>query len=955
MRKLLFFVMTGLVVLSLLVSACGRATPEPTPVPPKPTPVPEEKFKVGMVSDVGGIDDASFNENTWKGLQDAVDALGVEAAFLESQAQADYEPNIIEFAEQGYDMIITVGFLLGDATYKMAAQYPDVKFAIVDYPADPNLTNLKGILFNVDEASFPVGYLAAAMADELDSEGPAVSYIGGMQIPPVEQFIAAYEAGVEYYNEKYGKDVGFTGVYVGDFEAPDQGKIQANSLIDEGADIIMGVGGKTGNGGIAAAKERGKWGVGVDVDQYYTLPNEKDILVTSTVKRLDKAVFSVIKDAVEGTFTGGDNYIATLANEGVGVGPFHDFEDKVPDNIKADLAEIQAAIIAGELATGWPPEAAPPEVAFKVGMVSDVGGIDDASFNENTWKGLQDAVDALGVEAAFLESQAQADYEPNIIEFAEQGYDMIITVGFLLGDATYKMAAQYPDVKFAIVDYPADPNLTNLKGILFNVDEASFPVGYLAAAMADELDSEGPAVSYIGGMQIPPVEQFIAAYEAGVEYYNEKYGKDVGFTGVYVGDFEAPDQGKIQANSLIDEGADIIMGVGGKTGNGGIAAAKERGKWGVGVDVDQYYTLPNEKDILVTSTVKRLDKAVFSVIKDAVEGTFTGGDNYIATLANEGVGVGPFHDFEDKVPDNIKADLAEIQAAIIAGELATGWPPPAPPAAGDLGTEENPIIWSFVPSGEMERVAAGAESVADLIYKETGLVIETSVATEYAGVIEAMCADPPKAHMASLATFSYVLAADKGCAEAELVSVRYGSPTYNGQLIVRADSGIKEITDLEGKTFCRPDPLSTSGWIIPMLTLRAAGIDTDTDLAEVVDAGSHDGVASAVYNGDCDVGATYVDARTRIEADYPDVMEQVIVIALTEDIPNDGVQYVSSFPRELRDKINAALLKIAETDEGKEALDTAYQWAALMQMDDTFYDPFRQMLSASGLNIEDLQ
>lgn len=272
-----------------------------------------------------------------------------------------------------------------------------------------------------------------------------------------------------------------------------------------------------------------------------------------------------------------------------------------------------------------------------------------------------------------------------------------------------------------------------------------------------------------------------------------------------------------------------------------------------------------------------------------------------------------------------------------------------------IGTEEHPIIWSFVPSGEMERVAAGAESVADLIFEETGLVIETSVATEYAGVIEAMCADPPKAHMGSLATFAYVLAADRGCAEAELVSVRFGSPTYNGQFIVRADSGITSIADLKGKTFCRPDPLSTSGWIIPMLTMRAEGIDSDTDLAEVVDAGSHDAVVASVYNGDCDAGATYVDARTRIEEDSPDVMDVVSVIALTEDIPNDGVQYVPSFPRELRDQINAALMKIAETEEGVEALNTAYQWTGLEAHDDTFYDPFRQVLDASGLDIKALQ
>jgi phosphonate transport system substrate-binding protein len=277
------------------------------------------------------------------------------------------------------------------------------------------------------------------------------------------------------------------------------------------------------------------------------------------------------------------------------------------------------------------------------------------------------------------------------------------------------------------------------------------------------------------------------------------------------------------------------------------------------------------------------------------------------------------------------------------------------PKEAELGTEENPIIWSFVPSGEMERVTGGAASVADLIYEETGLVIQTNVATEYAGVVEAMCSDPPETHMASLATFAYVLAADKGCAEAELVAVRFGSPTYNGQFIVRADSGITSIADLAGKTFCRPDPLSTSGWIIPMLTMRAAGVDTGTDLAEVVDAGSHDAVAAGVYDGTCDAGATYVDARTRIEEDHPDVMEQVVVLAVTEDIPNDGVQYVSSFPRELRDQINDALLKIAGTEEGAEALDTAYQWAGLEKHDDTFYDPFRQVLQASGMSIEELQ
>jgi len=299
--------------------------------------------------------------------------------------------------------------------------------------------------------------------------------------------------------------------------------------------------------------------------------------------------------------------------------------------------------------------------------------------------------------------------------------------------------------------------------------------------------------------------------------------------------------------------------------------------------------------------------------------------------------------------------VKRVLVVLFVGLLAVGMLASCGPKEPELGSEENPIVWSFVPSGEMERVAGGAQAVADLLQAETGLYFETNVATEYAGVIEAMCSDPPEAHMGSLATFAYVLAADRGCAEAKLVSVRYGSPTYNGQIIVRADSGINALTDMAGKTFCRPDPLSTSGWIIPNLTLRAAGINPESDLAEIVDAGSHDAVVAAVYNGDCDAGATYVDARSTIEEDSPDVMEQVVVIEVTEDIPNDGVQFVPSVSEEMRTKIIDGLLAVAETEEGQEALDTAYSWAALEKHDDTFYDPFRQVLQAAGMSIEDLQ
>jgi len=277
----------------------------------------------------------------------------------------------------------------------------------------------------------------------------------------------------------------------------------------------------------------------------------------------------------------------------------------------------------------------------------------------------------------------------------------------------------------------------------------------------------------------------------------------------------------------------------------------------------------------------------------------------------------------------------------------------ATPTPAALGTEGNPIVWSFVPSGDTNEIVAGGEEVADMIYDLTGLVVKVSVATEYAGVIAALSSDPPSAHMASLATFSYVLAADRGVADAALVAVRFGSPTYNGQIIANVNSGVNTITDLVGKTFARPDPLSTSGWIIPMLTMRAAGIDTDNDI-EVVDAGGHTGVVSAVYNGDVDAGATYVDARSNIQGDHPDVMDKVKVIAVTESIPNDGVQFQPSVPADIRKKIVDALLEIAQPEDGKEALGRAYQWDDLVERGDSFYDPFRQVLQASGLKASDL-
>ena len=269
-----------------------------------------------------------------------------------------------------------------------------------------------------------------------------------------------------------------------------------------------------------------------------------------------------------------------------------------------------------------------------------------------------------------------------------------------------------------------------------------------------------------------------------------------------------------------------------------------------------------------------------------------------------------------------------------------------------LGTEENPIIMSFVPSGDTQEIIASGDQIAQMITDKTGLVVEANVGTDFAAVREAMGAG--KAHIGWLNTFNYVLANEKYSVDVGLVTDRYGSTTYVGQFNVRADSGITSLQDLKGKVMCWVDPNSTSGYIIPRIMLKANGIDPDNDFAKTVEAGSHNNVITQVYNGDCDVGTTYADARSSVEEDLPDVKDKVIILATTTDIPNDSVSFVEDFPADMRDQIVNALLEFAGTEEGKEALNNLYNIAGLQAADDSFYDSFRADLSKAGVDIEEL-
>jgi len=303
-----------------------------------------KKLKVGLVTDVGKVDDKTFNQFAYEGMMRAAKEFGLEANYIETQQPTDYEKNIQTFAEEGYNMIITVGFMLTDATLKMAAQYPDIKFAGVDQFYEKPLDNTMGLLFAEDQAGFLAGALAAMM-----SKTGIIGIVAGMEIPPVIKYRKGYENGAKYINP----DIKVLGVYIDSFTAPDRGKAAAEAQIAEGADVIFGAGGPTGSGGIVAAMEKGVYGIGVDQDEYYTTMGggPAPYLLSSAMKRVDNAVYNAIKAFVEGNFKGG-HFIGTAANGGIGYAPFHDTESKVPKEVKNKLDDILKKLADGSLETG---------------------------------------------------------------------------------------------------------------------------------------------------------------------------------------------------------------------------------------------------------------------------------------------------------------------------------------------------------------------------------------------------------------------------------------------------------------------------------------------------------------------------------------------------------------------------------------------------------------------------
>lgn len=337
-----------LALVMVLVVACGGSTTEPaadegdTAEADCSSP---DVFCIGLVTDVGEIDDKSFNQSAWEGVQQAGEELGAKIDYIETGDAKDYGNNIGLFANNDYDVIVTVGFALAEATATAAAEYPDIDFIGVDQFQGEPVENVAGLIFSEDKA----GFLAGALAAMLSESGKVAAVLGTDLVPPVVAFKEGYEGGARYINPDIelistyhpgGMDVAFTD--------PEWGATTAKQALDQGADVVFGAGGKTGNGAlIEVAGSEGSYCIGVDSDQWETVPEAHDCLVSSAMKLITPGVFDLIKLSNDGEFPSG-NFVGD-----VGLASFHDFDAEIPQDVKDSLTEIEAGLQDGSIETGY--------------------------------------------------------------------------------------------------------------------------------------------------------------------------------------------------------------------------------------------------------------------------------------------------------------------------------------------------------------------------------------------------------------------------------------------------------------------------------------------------------------------------------------------------------------------------------------------------------------------------
>jgi basic membrane protein A len=327
-----------LAALVLGIAACGGDDDDSGGSDKSSSESSGKSIKAGVVTDIGGLNDRSFNFLANKGLEDAESKLGVEGRVFLSKSNGDYIPNLTTAAQQQEDLTISVGFLMGEATATVAKKFPKNQFAIVDFSAAAlkgKPTNVEGLLFKEQEAGYLAGYLAGLWAK--DNNADTVSTVGGQKIPPVDHYIAGFQKGATDANPQIKTLNGYSQDFV------DQAKCKEIALnqIAQGSKVVFQVAGQCGLGALDAAKEKKVQGIGVDADQAYLGPH----ILTSALKKVDVAVFDAIKRAQDGSFKGGTDVIATVENDGVGLGKIGPAGEKYADQIK----KVQEDIASGKI------------------------------------------------------------------------------------------------------------------------------------------------------------------------------------------------------------------------------------------------------------------------------------------------------------------------------------------------------------------------------------------------------------------------------------------------------------------------------------------------------------------------------------------------------------------------------------------------------------------------------
>lgn len=343
------FVLRDGVLVGAVVLVLAGCAPVPTD---DGTAGPGSDFCARMVTNSGGLEDRSFNEASWAGLEQAADQFGIGVDVLVSTSEVDLVPNVEQAVGTGCDFILTVGWELAPATSESAAANPDVDFAIVDEVVDA--PNVKPIVFDTAQAAYLAGYLAAGV-----SQTGKVATFGGGKQPPVTLFMDGFVDGVARYNEVHGTSVTVIGwdkatqdgLFTGDFEDINKGLVTTQGLIDQGVDVILPVAGQVGEGAARAALDSGGKAlvIWVDSDGYETLAAEfRPVLLTSVLKNTGPAVVDIVKSSLDETF---DNapYIGTLGNGGVDIAPYHDLDARVGAPLAAEIDALRAEIIAGSI------------------------------------------------------------------------------------------------------------------------------------------------------------------------------------------------------------------------------------------------------------------------------------------------------------------------------------------------------------------------------------------------------------------------------------------------------------------------------------------------------------------------------------------------------------------------------------------------------------------------------